>query len=281
MIAGDHEHADAGALARGDGFGRRRRAAGRAWPAARAGEPSSAASSGSVAAPRARRRRGRAARSREPLDLALAPPRVDLATAAEHGLGRALDETPSAAGAWSVAISLRSASNGIARQPRVRRALGRHVEPGARRRRRAAPSRSDRRARPGSGVVAEHDRRSSSSRVVGARRRPQARCTVIWFCGQRAGLVGRDDRRAPERLDRRQVADDRPPARHPLYADRERDRDDGGQALGHGGHGEADARQRRVGEREAARPSRRRRRSTAATRDRGRDRPADAVELDA
>ena len=50
--------------------------------------------------------------------------------------------------------------------------------------------------------------------------------------GEGAGLVATDDRRAPERLDRGQVADDRLAPRHPLYPDSERNRDNRREPLG-------------------------------------------------
>ena len=49
--------------------------------------------------------------------------------------------------------------------------------------------------------------------------------------GQGAGLVRADDRRRAERLDRRQFAHERAAAGHAQHAERERNRDDGRQAL--------------------------------------------------
>jgi hypothetical protein len=54
--------------------------------------------------------------------------------------------------------------------------------------------------------------------------------------GQRAGLVGRDDRGATECLDRRQLLHDCAVLRHALHAKREHQRHDGRQPLGYGRH---------------------------------------------
>jgi hypothetical protein len=62
-----------------------------------------------------------------------------------------------------------------------------------------------------------------------------------------AGLVRRHHRGAAEGPDRGQVTDDRAPPRHPLHADRQCDRDHGGQSFGDGGNRQADPRQRRIG----------------------------------
>mmetsp|Transcript_102450 Transcript_102450/g.290198 ORF Transcript_102450/g.290198 Transcript_102450/m.290198 type:complete len:512 (+) Transcript_102450:1521-3056(+) len=56
--------------------------------------------------------------------------------------------------------------------------------------------------------------------------------------GQRACLVGADDSGAAEGLYRRQLADDGVALRHLASAQRQARRDDGGQALGDGGHGQ-------------------------------------------
>jgi hypothetical protein len=66
--------------------------------------------------------------------------------------------------------------------------------------------------------------------------------------GERAGLVGADDRRAAERLDGRQPAHDRVAAGHPADAEREGDREDDRQALGDRGHRERDGHHEHVGE---------------------------------
>jgi hypothetical protein len=58
--------------------------------------------------------------------------------------------------------------------------------------------------------------------------------------GERAGLVGADGGDRAQGLHRRQAADDGVARGHALHADGERDGHDGGQALGDGGHGEAD-----------------------------------------
>ena len=70
---------------------------------------------------------------------------------------------------------------------------------------------------------------------------------------QGSRLVGTDDGRRPERLDRGQPADHGTPPRHPLDADRERDRDDRRQPLRDRADGKRDAGQHRVDERVAAR----------------------------
>ena len=58
---------------------------------------------------------------------------------------------------------------------------------------------------------------------------------------QRAGLVGADDRRRSQRFDGGQAADDRIPARHPMDADRQRDRGDRRKRLRHGRDRQRDA----------------------------------------
>ena len=57
---------------------------------------------------------------------------------------------------------------------------------------------------------------------------------------ERTGLVRADDLRAAERFDRRQTADDRVAAGHVRNADGKNDRDDRGEALRNGSHGERD-----------------------------------------
>ena len=54
--------------------------------------------------------------------------------------------------------------------------------------------------------------------------------------GERAGLIGADDRRAAERLDGRQTAHDRVLLGHAARAERQAGRDDRRQALGDRGH---------------------------------------------
>ena len=69
--------------------------------------------------------------------------------------------------------------------------------------------------------------------------------------GQRAGLVGGDDRGAAQRLHRRQLLDHRPVAGHALHAQRQQHGDDGGQPLGHRRHRQRHAQQQqrqRVGQ---------------------------------
>ena len=58
--------------------------------------------------------------------------------------------------------------------------------------------------------------------------------------GQRPGLVRADHLDRPKSLDGRQPADEGAPLEHALRAQRERDRDHGGQGLRNGGHGQAD-----------------------------------------
>lgn len=58
--------------------------------------------------------------------------------------------------------------------------------------------------------------------------------------GERARLVGADDVRAAERLDRGQAAHDRVFLGHLLRAEREAGRDDNRESLGDGGDGERD-----------------------------------------
>ena len=60
--------------------------------------------------------------------------------------------------------------------------------------------------------------------------------------GQRAGLVGKDDRGRAQRFDRRQPLDQRVLPRHAPHAARERERRDDRQALGDGGDRERDGR---------------------------------------
>ncbi|MNX66381.1 hypothetical protein D3C86_974710 [compost metagenome] len=66
--------------------------------------------------------------------------------------------------------------------------------------------------------------------------------------GQGAGLVRADHRHRAQRLHGGELADDGAVARHPLYAQRQNDGDDGGQALGHGRHRDADQRQEQIGQ---------------------------------
>ena len=64
--------------------------------------------------------------------------------------------------------------------------------------------------------------------------------------GERARLVRADHRGRAERLDRRQLLDDRPLAGHALHAEREHHRQDRRQPLGHGGDRERDADEQHV-----------------------------------
>ena len=70
--------------------------------------------------------------------------------------------------------------------------------------------------------------------------------------GERAGLVGADDRDRAQRLDRRQAAHDGVAPRHPLHADSERDGKDRRQAFGDRRHRQADHGHEHVGWVEAA-----------------------------
>ena len=64
--------------------------------------------------------------------------------------------------------------------------------------------------------------------------------------GQRAGFIGADDRDRAERFDGGKFADECLTFQHALRAERERDGDDGGQAFGHDGDGNADRGQQHV-----------------------------------
>ncbi len=61
--------------------------------------------------------------------------------------------------------------------------------------------------------------------------------------GQGAGLVGRDGRHRPERLDGGQLAHDGVAVAHALGSERERQGEDRRQSLGHRGHGDGDREQ--------------------------------------
>ncbi len=71
--------------------------------------------------------------------------------------------------------------------------------------------------------------------------------------GQRPGLVGADDGRLADRLDRREGPHDRAALRHLTRAERERDRHRRGKPLGHRGNRDRDSDQERVSQRLAAR----------------------------
>jgi hypothetical protein len=90
------------------------------------------------------------------------------------------------------------------------------------------------------GVVAQHSAQVKLTRISG--RSPDGLNGEPILC-QSAGLVRGHDGRAPQGLDRREVPDDRPAPSHPLDADGERDRNDRREPLGHGGDGQADARE--------------------------------------
>lgn len=60
--------------------------------------------------------------------------------------------------------------------------------------------------------------------------------------GQRAGLVGQDDGRGPQCLDRRQLSDQRIARTHAPHPPSKAEGRDDGQTFGHRGHGQRDAR---------------------------------------
>ncbi len=68
--------------------------------------------------------------------------------------------------------------------------------------------------------------------------------------GQRAGLVRADDGHRTQRFDRGELAGDRVAAGHTLHAEGQRDGQDGRQAFGNGGDGEADGGEEDFAERE-------------------------------
>ena len=173
------------------------------------------------AQPARRQLRGRLARARRRRPTQRADDDLDRALDVEHAVGARID------------IRLRSESNGVTVDARAARA----------RSRRGGCPRSAASARIASSVGSPMPPRSSapssasqhaaaassSARVIGA---PQL--AHGHHAGrQRPGLVGADHGRAAERLDRRQLAHQRVARRHAPHADRERDRDDRRQALGH------------------------------------------------
>ena len=123
----------------------------------------------------------------------------------------------------------------------------------------AAPPRSGRRSAPS--ALSRRARREHRCReelaLVDAGRRAQ-RGDADPVLGQRAGLVGADDGRLAERLDRLQPAHDRAAPRHRPRAERERRGDGRGEPLGHGGDGDRDADEERLVQRLAASEHRRR-----------------------
>ena len=66
--------------------------------------------------------------------------------------------------------------------------------------------------------------------------------------GQRAGLVGADDRHRPERLHTREPPHEGVAPRHPLQTDRQHERHHRRQSLRYGGHRQADRSQQQIGE---------------------------------
>lgn len=81
--------------------------------------------------------------------------------------------------------------------------------------------------------------------VQRASRHPDALyCHFVLCDGSR--LIGADDARAAQRLHGVQLANDRAAPQNAVDAERQRDGDDGGQALGNGGHGERDTREKHL-----------------------------------
>ena len=81
----------------------------------------------------------------------------------------------------------------------------------------------------------------SADVIVGARGDDLAHGHLV--AGQRAGLVGADDRDRAQRLDARQPAHQGVAPHQALQADRQHQRHDGGKAFRHRGHGQADRQQ--------------------------------------
>ena len=118
--------------------------------------------------------------------------------------------------------------------------------------------------RPSARVVAGLTGAASASGRSRHRRRPDPG-DLHAVLGEGAGLVGADDRRRAQRLDRAEPLDERaPPGQHP-HADREGKRDRRQQPLGDVGDQETDREHGRVGERQPAAsvPSGRKARPTA------------------
>ena len=90
-----------------------------------------------------------------------------------------------------------------------------------------------------SGAAASGSSAQSGVAVRGVAAHLQPRDAHL-VAGERPGLVGADERRRAERLDRVEPPHDRVARRHRLHADGERQRDDGGQALGDRRDGERD-----------------------------------------
>ena len=141
--------------------------------------------------------------------------------------------------------------------------LGRELRGAARRdrARRGAPSTG---SAPTAAATSPSLSRSSSPSGVQIRDRAHP------VLGQRPGLVGADDRRRAERLDRAQPLDERAAAREARHADRERERDRRQQPLGHVGDDQAD----REGDRVVRAGARRRASRSGGTRGRRRRRRA-------
>ncbi len=174
-------------------------------------------------------------------------------------------------------LVLRLERHGV--QPRVRRRLGRLVQPGLARG-------DDERAlgrvavdAPGASILAQHGvvaeqagaqqlverRRQHRQRLAGARDLALRRIAHAADLGvdaagpqplhghlvarQGAGLVRADHRRAAQRLDGRQVADDRVAPGHAVHADGQRDRQHDDQPLGDHGHRQRDRGEEHVDQR--------------------------------
>ena len=144
--------------------------------------------------------------------------------------------TSRAAGAGRSSTPALEAASRIARRPGRRRPAPRPP--------RAAPPRT--RARPLRGRP-----------LAGAGGRRDRGDTQL-VLRQRAGLVGADDGRRAERLDRREAAHDRAPVGHRARAERERDRHRGGEPSGHGRDRDRHADEERLAQRLALERHRRR-----------------------
>ena len=253
VVAGDHRHADAGPPAGGD---RGRRVPAAAGPRGRAAPSSSRSRFGrvgvvvgsAVAAERGRRRRARAGHVRPgacprpphpapmrqsqhgrtasgaPLtSTSLAGRRLTCAAGARSkGKRRTIGSAASVVGDVDAAAQCERVDGGLhriaMRDPLRRRLLG---PPGRATRGRDAPARA-------SAASAASCASTRRRRVVAlARRRaPQpagvhASTTAIAFRGERPGLVGADERRRAQGLDRLEATDERVPGGHALRADRQ------------------------------------------------------------
>jgi hypothetical protein len=236
LVAGDHHHPDPARWQTATAS----IAAGGAGPRCRPRPSGTAAANTSSSDPA----RGSGARWRSPRCAARVrscrrPPRPGR----RRGLG---SSSTSGAPLASTSPSITTAMRLVASRTGSRRRGRRRPAPSAsrsRRRRRRAAVRPRSGRRPGRrrgdvGVVAQHRGPPQLVRVdtVGGVHLDDAHLVR----GERAGLVRRDHARAPQRLDRRETTHQRVLAGHAPHADRERERRDGGQALGDDRHGEGD-----------------------------------------